>query len=402
MRKIEATGTPRELEALSYTNLTWDSPANQSRGQLTSDERMPSVVLEPSGGVQPLLYSSTFDAERVHLPDALTGRAMSFEAFLNRRVHSDALLIAHDNRVVYENYFNGMTESDPHLCHSCTKTLTTMQVGIAVDEGRLSTQQLVRELIPELHGIRAWSSVSVQNLLDMATGIHSEEHYEDPSSMYFDYARAVGYWGPSGGQGALDFVTRRLVTESSDPGTIFNYASYNTNLLPRILESVYGVPAGELYERDLYRRIGVEDVALINTDAQGDMIVEGQLSLRLRDFYRWGRLLAHEGRNLIGEQVIPQTWIDESVRWDEDREAAFARSGYSDLFQNGSYRNQLWRPDARNGVIAMLGIYGQFFYIDLVNQIEIVGFSSYPEMTSNLMAANLKALWAGVTKALVE
>lgn len=400
MRFQEPTGSPAELAELGYSDQTWDKSWNQARGQITSGERMPSYVFEPTTPAHPLTYDPTLDVSQVKIMDPLSQGPLEFEDFLNRRVHSDALLISHRGKVVYENYFNGMKESDQHLCHSCTKTLTTMHIGIAVADGLLDPQRKVWEFVPELKEIPAWADVSVQHLLDMATGIHTEEHYEFPDSMYYTYARGVGYWGPETNLGTLKFVEENLTLTECAPGTVFNYASYNTNLFPLILESVYGVPAAQLYEENLYQRTGPEFPALLNTDAFRRPIVEGHLNLSLRDFYRWGHMLANEGKNLQGEQVIPQAWVEECFRTDPALTEAFSRSEYAELFPVGSYHNQLWRPDVEQGIVVMLGIYGQFYYIDRMNEIEIVGFSSYPELTSPLMALQLQELWRAVSAAL--
>jgi CubicO group peptidase (beta-lactamase class C family) len=400
MRFEEASGTPDYLAELEYNDQTWDRPWNQSRGQLTSCERMPSYIFDPVGPAHELPRGERLDSDTVTLRDQLSGKTLPLDDFLNRRTYSDALLIARDSLVIYEKYFNGMTEHDQHLCHSCTKTLTTMHIGIAIADGLLDPQRRVDEFIPELRHIDAWRGITVQHLLDMSTGIRSDEHYENPESMYYEYARGVGYWGPESGLGVLQFVVDNVTEKECDPGTRFNYASYNTNMFPLILEAVYGTPAAQLYEESLYRRIGAEFPAILNADAYQRPIVEGQLNLSLRDFYRWGHLLANNGQNLIGEQVIPASWVDECFRPDEARRKAFAASDYAELFPHAEYHNQLWVLDPEKQIAVMLGIYGQFFYIDKTNNLEIVGFSSHPELTSPHMASHLKELWRGITEAL--
>ena len=51
-------------------------------------------------------------------------------------------------------------------------------------------------------------------------------------------------------------------------------------------------PAVDLYEDRIYRHLGAERPALVNLDPAGNPIVEGQVNLTLRDFVRWGYLLA--------------------------------------------------------------------------------------------------------------
>ena len=404
MRFQDAQGTPSELSALEYDDTTWDSPWNQYRGQISSAERMPSYVLEPGIPAIQLQRRDGFDTDSITFTDNLTGRTIGFTDFLQRRIFSDGLLISFRGDVVYERYFNGMLDSDAHLCHSCTKTLTTMQIGIAICEGTLDPQTMVRDIVTELAQIPAWEFVTVQHVLDMATGIRSDEHYEDPDSMYYDYAAAVGYWGAnqSALSGALDFVKRTLVETECMPGTKFNYASYNTNLLPLILERITGRPAAELYESRIFHKIGAEYPAILNADAKGLPIVEGHLNLTLRDFHRWAYLIHNGGKNVAGDQVIPAEWVSETLTSSPSRRSAFRASEYEGAFPGAEYHNQLWVLDPERGISVMLGIYGQFFYSDRTNDVTIAGFSSYPDLAPLMLTANMTELWATITAAILD
>jgi len=399
VRFEQPKGTPGALGELDYTNLTWDKPWNQYRGQLTSIERMPSYVLEPCGPAIALTYGNELDAQQLELTDSLTGRSIDLETFLQRRLFSDGLLIAHRGQVIYEKYFNGFEPSDQHLIHSCTKTLTTMQIGLAVQEAKIDLASPVTKYVEELAGIKAWQSVSVQNLLDMATGVQSDEHYENLSSMYYEYANAIGYWGEQNSKltGALDFVATKLINQDCSPATKFNYASYNTNLLAVMLERTYQKPAAALYEADLFQKSGPEFEAFLNADPQGVPIIEGHLNLTLRDFYRWASMLHNDGKNLRGEQVIAESWVQDWVKHSDTRKAAFERSEYAGLFAEGQYHNQLWLPDCQNGISAMLGIYGQFCYSDRERDLLIIGLSSYPELAPTLMTAHMQELWRAIS-----
>ena len=62
-----------------------------------------------------------------------------------------------------------------------------------------------------LRELPAWAPLTLQHVLDMATGIDCDEDYLRPDSMYWRYALAVGYAG--GGEqaeGALAFLISNL------------------------------------------------------------------------------------------------------------------------------------------------------------------------------------------------
>jgi CubicO group peptidase (beta-lactamase class C family) len=398
---VPATGTPTSLAAIGYDGTTWDQPWHLARGQLTTSERMPSAELDPGGPATPIPQGDRLDVDALVFTDPLTGRPMAGGQFLDRRLYADALAVLHDGRLVYETYRDGMAEADRHVAHSCSKTLTTMMVGIAIEEGALDPSHPIAEYVPELAALPAWAPVTLEHVLDMATGIDFEEHYERPDSMYWRYAHAVGYYAgaaPSHGS-TLGFVTGELTRSAEPPGVRFNYGSYLTNLLPIALANVYGAPAVDLYEDRLYRRLGAERPALVNLDSAGNPIVEGQVNLTLRDFVRWGYLLANDGRSLTDVQVIPKRWVDDTYAPSPARAAAFSRGEDAEAMPGAEYHNQTWVLQPGR-VVSMLGIHGQFCWVDRQTRTMIVGFSSYPVQTHDLLTATLDELWSVVAGAL--
>jgi CubicO group peptidase (beta-lactamase class C family) len=397
---VAASGVPEQLSEVGYDATAWDRPWFLPRGQITAAERMPSAVLEPGGPSTPVPRGPALDVGALSFTDPLTGRAMTGDQFLDRRLYTDALAVLQDGRLVYETYRNAVTESDRHVAHSCSKTLTTMAIGIALDEGLLDRAQPMATYVPELAAIAAWDRVTLEHVLDMATGLEFDEHYENADSMYWRYTDAVGYY-PRDAQSqgtTLGFATTELTRAVEPPGFRFSYGSYLTNLLPLALTRVYGVPAVELYEDRIYRQLGAERSALLNLDSAGNPIVEGQVNLTLRDFVRWGHLLMDEGRSFTGQQVVPSGWVDDTYAPSADRAAAFARGEYGESMAGVEYHNQTWVLEPGR-VVTMLGIHGQFCWVDRESRTMIVGFSSYPVQTHALLSATLNELWSTIRAA---
>jgi CubicO group peptidase (beta-lactamase class C family) len=400
---VPASGSPEQLSQIGYDATTWDQPWNLPRGQITAAERMPSAVLERGGTSTPIPRGPALDVGALDFTDPLTGRVMKGDQFLDRRLYTDALAVLQDGRLVYETYRNALTESDRHIAHSCSKSMTTMAIGLALDEGRLDRSQPMGTYVPELAAIPAWDRVTLEHVLDMATGLEFDEHYENADSMYWRYADAVGYYpGTSQSHGTtLGFAATELTRAAEPPGFRFNYGSYLTNMLPLALAQVYGVPAVEVYEDRIYRHLGAEQTALLNLDSAGNPIVEGQVNLTLRDFVRWGYLLMDEGRSLSGQQVIPSGWVEDTYASSADRAAAFARGEYGESMAGVEYHNQIWVLEPGR-VVTMLGIHGQFCWVDRQSRTMIVGFSSYPVQTHALLSATLHELWSTIRAAAAE
>ncbi len=53
-------------------------------------------------------------------------------------------------------------------------------------------------------------------------------------------------------------------------------------------------------------------------------------------------MLADGGTSLTGEQVVPESWVEDCLRGDADSRAAFAQSPTPTLMPGGMYRNQFW------------------------------------------------------------
>ena len=51
----------------------------------------------------------------------------------------DGLLILRNNKLVYEEYFHGYSESVPHNIYSATKSITSILTGIAIEKGLIES-----------------------------------------------------------------------------------------------------------------------------------------------------------------------------------------------------------------------------------------------------------------------
>jgi CubicO group peptidase (beta-lactamase class C family) len=112
--------------------------------------------------------------------------------------------------------------------------------------------------------------------------------------------------------------------------------------------------------------------------------------------------MINDGKNLQGEQIIPQSFIEQVVTPDAAAQLAFSRSKVAQLSPSGQYKQQFWvlEPEAKR--FAMLGIHGQFAYYDLNNELMITGFSSHPTQDDATLFMALLELWKKITLSLTE
>jgi CubicO group peptidase (beta-lactamase class C family) len=136
--------------------------------------------------------------------------------------YTDGLLVIHQGRIITERYFNGLRPDMPHLLMSVSKSLTGLVVGVMAQ---------VETIVPELGGT-SFEGATVQQLLDMRTGTHFVQDYDDPdgdiavSDRVYLWRRDVGKPRPAD---AIEFFATLV---NDDPhGGAFQYRSVLTDVL---------------------------------------------------------------------------------------------------------------------------------------------------------------------------
>ena len=105
------------------------------------------------------------------------GRAYTPEQFLDR-TYTDAMLVMKDGRIVHEHYGNHSDQQTRFIGWSATKSLISLLVGIALDQGLIgSIDDPIESYLPELEG-GAYQGVTVRQILQMRSGVDYEERYD--------------------------------------------------------------------------------------------------------------------------------------------------------------------------------------------------------------------------------
>ena len=137
--------------------------------------------------------------ERVRL--SVGGRSLDLAAVLQATA-TDGIVVLQDGRVVYERYFNGMTQESPHILMSATKSVVGLVAGILQGQGALDVDALVSRSVPEIEGT-AYAEATVRHLLDMRTGVVLDREVLGAYT-------AASHWGPGGGGGGAAELPRVL------------------------------------------------------------------------------------------------------------------------------------------------------------------------------------------------
>ncbi|MGI8677350.1 MAG: serine hydrolase domain-containing protein [Jatrophihabitans sp.] len=216
---------------------------------------------------------------------------------------------------------------------SVSKTVTSLAMGVAADEGLLTLDDPVLMHLPALAGTAAAGSeaMTVRHLLSMTAG--NGYRWLDPDADH-------------PGDPGRDFLATPLVAE---PGTTYHYAGANSYVLGRIVHSVSGLDLREFLLPRLFGPLGIRNPQWLRCPLGFPLGAIG-LQLRTSEIARIAQLLlhggTHEDRRLVPEDYIARmtTETTETGRAEPD---------------NRSYGLHVWLC-SRDRAWRMDGIYGQF------------------------------------------
>ena len=289
---------------------------------------------------------------------------------------TDAMVVLHHGRIVFEQYANGMARNTPHILMSVSKSVLGVVAGILAAQGRFDTAAPVTSLIPEVAG-SAYDGATLGQLLDMRAGIAFEENYEAVSGAIIEYRKAQG-WNPlAPGEAASDLRSFFPVLRDGDGphGGRFHYVSPNTDLLGWALERASGTRYADLASQLLWAPMGAQRDAYITVDRLGAPRCAGGVCATARDLARLGQLIAQGGAR-EGRQIIPEAWIAD-ITGNGDA-AAWDRGDFAHLFPGAAmhYRDKWYVTREATPMLSGLGVNGQHLFVDRARQLVIAKFSS--------------------------
>ncbi len=273
-----------------------------------------------------------------------------------------SVLVSVDGRTTI-SYSNKRRPTDHAHVWSVTKSVISILVGIAVDEGRLRVDQTLQELLPRHASSMTpqQASITLRQLLTMTAGFSFDGGLnltaEDPVDRILSYG---------------------LI---NDPGVAFDYSNVSAHLVAAVLRNAVDRPILDYAREKLFDPLGIDTrpawqgsdtgspTSGFNkpgfawaTDSAGVNVGAFGLKLTATDLVKLGELYVNGGR-WHGRQIVSQAWVNESTSnqlSDEQAEAAQAQYGY--LWWTGEHKGHAWF-DAR-------GRYGQL--ISCVPDLDVV------------------------------
>lgn len=258
--------------------------------------------------------------------------------------------------LVYEWHAPGHSADEPSMLFSVTKSVTSLLVGAAIDDGHIgSVGDPVSAYVPELADA-GLGDVSIEDLLHMDSSLDYTES-DNPFGIHVEFNYTADL--------RSDVLGLR---PRSEPDGAFRYKSGDNAVLGLVLDRALEDTSITSYlERRLWHPLGAEAGGAWVTD-HGDGLERTWccLAVTATDLARLGALVRDEGR-WHQEQLVATDWIEDSLepgyppeRWPSDyRGSPLANYGY-----------QWWLTDEANPVA--LGKAGQYLYIDRRRDVVVV------------------------------
>ena len=316
------------------------------------------------------------------------GKVLSLDQLVEES-HTDAIVILHQGRVIYERYLNGQQAHTQHLMFSATKSFVGTLMLTLADEGLVDLSRTVGSYLPELK-TAAFGDATVQQVLDMTTGIAFSETYTDPQSdigRYGNVFRFAGEPGPDypGPLTIYDYLP--TLKKQGTHGEGFHYVTPNTDVLGWIIRRVTQQSVDSNLSTRFWQPMGMARDGYIWLDGGGTEMAGGGLSITARDAARFGQMILQLGR-YNDRQIIPQAVAKRILQAGDT--ATFTRFYKTPWYEDVAYayHDQWWTFDNPHQAISAIGIHGQYIYIDPQARLVVVKQSSSPDAEGGANESN--------------
>lgn len=236
-----------------------------------------------------------------------------------------SLLVVRKGVLIGERYYGGVSASDLLAVNSVTKSVSSILVGLAMQQGKIaSLSDTLRMLLPEAAARVPTAAANSVTLAQILSGT---------SGLVYDYRSQLRLLAS-----APDpvFFVQGLASDVQTPAA-WAYNDAAISLISPILERAQGMPLEEFAKRDLFAALGIERFEW-SRDKTGRCLSYMGLKLRARDLAKIAWTMVNGGQ-WRGAQVLPARWVDDSTRarvpagW---RVAPIADTGYGYLWFTGN------------------------------------------------------------------
>ena len=254
------------------------------------------------------------------------------------------LMILRNGKVITECAFYPYERGVWHITHSLCKSITSLAIGLLIDEGKLTLDTRILDIYPDdissIAAIRK-KELTIRHLLTMSSGISLNE---------------------AGSVTETDWLKACLESKPNfKPGTEFHYNSMNTYVLAEIVRTLSGMSLSEYLSEHLFEPMGIRQFSWEKSPAGTEKGGWG-LYILAEDIAKLVQLTL-DGGKWNGMQLISESYI---------RQATSKQIDSAQHMNDYGYGFQIWMGK-RLGSYQFNGMLGQnaFAFPDLNMQIVV-------------------------------
>lgn len=296
------------------------------------------------------------------------------------------IMIIKDEKVLLEQYQYDRNERHLFSSMSMSKTIIALLVGIAIDDGLLSADDLAVKYVPSLAST-AYSKVTVKNLLRMLSGASFDQNRDAlklNGQTWFDREGRPG-----------EKAIQNFSDVKAEQGTEFNYAAGDTFVLGLVLRAATKRSISDYMSEKIWKPIGAESDARWIVDRDGVEVAHMGFNATLRDYAKLGMMLANDGI-FNGKQIVSKKFLLEAT--DPELQPAVNRPIVNG--KNIGYGYQTWIHPFTTRTFALYGHYGQSIFIQPETKTVIVMTQAWQDAEQRRLENERFSFHIGVLRSL--
>ena len=209
-------------------------------------------------------------------------------------------------KITFEKYYQGTSKDSLHHIQSQTKSIVSLLLGIAIDQGSIRNENERAALYFPEYFSRNDSlkyRVTIRDLITMSAGFDWEEMLaaDDPKNNNLRMYRS-GHW--------LEYALSRPMAHQ--PFTTFKYNSGSPMIVAGIIEKATKMHVDEFAVKYLFNPLGIRNFRWLK-DSTGFCHAGGGLYLKPADMLKIGLLILDDGE-FEGRRIVSHEWIERSFR----------------------------------------------------------------------------------------
>ncbi|MEO1021560.1 MAG: serine hydrolase [Bacteroidota bacterium] len=220
------------------------------------------------------------------------------------KLHS--VILIKDGKLVLEEYLNGHSAQEPHDMRSVTKSIRSLLLGIAIDEGFIHSvddpvSTYLTNPTPRKNLDPRKKDITIKHLITMSTGLDCND-WDKKSRGQEDKVHRKKDWL----QYTLDLPM------INDPGEVSTYCSMGSVLAAEIISRSAGMTIEAFAQKYLFEPLGITNVRWGHTSRKKVIPSGKRVYMTSRDMAKIGLLVQQEGM-WNGRRIVSKTWIEEST-----------------------------------------------------------------------------------------